>query len=450
MMACVIPANAQNDMRASKVNKNQVEQIKRGAYLARAANCAGCHSLDKTKPFAGGQPFATLFGTIYSSNITPDKDTGIGAWSDDDFIRALHNGIGKDGKHLSPIFPYTAFTKLSLDDVLAIKAYLLSLPPIRQNKPRSDLSFPLSQQFFLAGWKLLNFRPERWKPDITKSAEYNRGMYLTEGLAHCQQCHTPRNLTVGLDHKRAFGGANAAGWTAYNITSDQFSGVGDWTDEELVRYFKTGSLQFKATATGPMIDVIEHSLQHLTEPDLYAIVAFLRNVPAIHDEADRLPHSKWGTPSQEDIYLRRTVPVTNSTITASGAELYSGNCASCHSVDGSGDKDGYYPSMFHNTVVGAYDPRNLIMVILNGVQLHSHATPGSTDQEIFMPAFANKLNDAEIAILSNHITRQFGNFTIPLVTERQVNQVRKNESASTNETWSSIKSFFQRSWQRIF
>lgn len=444
-------AHAEENVRAlNKAQQTHSEKIERGAYLARAANCAGCHSPDKSKPFAGGQPFATPFGTIYSSNLTPDKETGIGEWNDEDFIRALHNGIGKNGEHLNPVFPYTSFSKLSHDDVLAIRAYIFSMPAIRQQKPENDLFFPLGQQFLLAGWKLLNFRPGRWKPDGTKNAEYNRGMYLAEGLAHCQQCHTPRSLTIGLDYNRAFAGSNSAGWTAYNITSDQLSGVGDWTDEELVRYFKTGAIQSKTTATGPMDDVIEHSLQHLTEPDLRAIVAYLRKVPAIHHEADSLPHFKWGGPSHQVIYLRGTEAVTNNTTTSNGAELYSGNCASCHSADGSGIKDDYAPSMFHNTIVGAHDPRNLIMVILNGVQRHSQATTDSTDREIFMPAFASKLNDAEIALLSNYITRQFGNFTIPLIIEKEVTQLRNNGSDETDELWSSIKSFFQTWWQRIF
>lgn len=441
-------ASAYAQKSASEVN---VEQIKRGEYLALAGNCMSCHTMDKNQPFAGGYPLVTQFGTIYGPNITPDKETGIGTWSDDDFIRAMHYGIGKKGQDLIPVFPFAAFTQLSRDDVLAIKAYLFSLPPIYKKTPDNDLLFPLSftpgLRIILAGWKLFNFTPKRWQPDTTKSAEYNRGMYLTEGLAHCQQCHTPRNFTMGFDRYRAFGGSQQAGWTAYNISSDQISGIGNWKDDELLRYFQTGSVPLKGTATDPMGDVIEHSLQNLTESDLRAIVTYLRSLPAVRDTDDLKPRFAWGQESQEEFSLRGTAPITNSIIATNGAELYSGNCASCHSANGSGIENGQYPSMFHNSTIGSRDPNNLIMVILKGTQRQNKATPDSPSQEVFMPGFADKLSNAEIALLSNYITRQFGNFTIPPITEEQVKQQRTRASQGTEGIWSSIKSFFRSLWQ---
>jgi len=402
------------DAASASTDDANADRIKRGEYLARAADCIACHTVDKAKPFAGGYPLATPFGTIYGPNITPDNETGIGTWTDEDFIRALHLGIGKHGEHLYPAFPYTAFTKLSRDDVLAIKAYLFSLPAIEQKTPENHLPFPLNQRPVLAGWKLFNFKPARWQADAGKSAEWNRGVYLVEGLAHCQECHTPRNITMGLNKKLAFGGARLGGWTAYNITPDAVSGVGGWKDQELVDYLKTGLVPGKASAGGGMAEAIEHSLQYLTDSDVKAIVTYLRSVPAIHDEEDLKPRYAWGSASQDEPDLRGIAPVSNSVVASGGAELFSGNCASCHAANGAGVVGGYYPSLFNNSVVGARDPSNLLMVILNGVQRN-----GKTE-ETFMPGFAAHLSDAQIATLSNYVLKQYGNTAAPTVTPEHV------------------------------
>ncbi|MGZ9711249.1 c-type cytochrome [Glaciimonas sp. GNP009] len=397
---------------------SSADQIKRGEYLALAADCIACHTVDKAKPFAGGYPLATPFGTIYGPNITPDKETGIGTWTDEEFIRALHLGIGKHGEHLYPAFPYTSFTKLSRDDVLAIKAYLFSLPAINQKTPENKLPFPLNQRELLAGWNLFNFTPGRWQPDPAKSVEWNRGVYLVEGLAHCQECHTPRNITMGVNSKLAFSGAQLGGWTAYNITPDAVSGVGGWKDAELVQYLQTGVVPDKASAGGGMAEAIEHSLQYLTDADVKAIVTYLRSVPAIHNEGDLKPRYAWGAPSQDDADLRGIALVSNSIVASGGAELFSGNCASCHSASGSGVVGGYYPSLFHNTVVGARDPSNLLMVILNGVSRNGKSN-GKSD-EAFMPGFAQHLTDPQIALLSNYVLKQYGNPDGATITADQV------------------------------
>lgn len=400
------------------------DQIKRGEYLTSAADCIACHTVDKAKPFAGGYPVATPFGTIYGPNITPDKETGIGAWTDEDFIRALHQGVGKQGEHLYPAFPYTSFTKLSRDDVLAIKAYLFSLPAINQKTPANQLPFPFNQRWSLAGWNLFNFTPGRWQPNPAQSVEWNRGVYLVEGLAHCQECHTPRNITMGVNKKLAFSGAQLGGWTAYNITSDAVSGVGGWNDKELVQYLQTGAVLDKASAGGGMAEAIAHSLQYLTDADVKAIVTYLRSVPAIHNEGDLKPRYAWGAASLDDTALRGVAPISNSIIASGGAELFSGNCATCHSASGSGVVGGYYPSLFHNTVVGARDPSNLLMVILNGVDRH-----GKID-EAFMPGFAAHLSDVQIATLSNYVLKQYGNPDVATVTPEQVKIQRQGGVAS--------------------
>lgn len=424
------------------------EQIKRGEYLTLAGNCKSCHTIDKTKPFAGGYPFLTPFGTVYGPNITPDPETGIGAWTDEEFVNAMRNGMGKNGKHLYPIFPYTAFSRLAHEDLLAIKAYLFSLPPVYQQEPENQFSFPLSlpfsQNFLLASWKYFNFTQEPWQVDSSKSAEYNRGMYLTEALAHCQRCHTPRNFTMGLDNERAFAGGSLDGWTAYNITSDHISGIGAWKDEELLRYFQTGTLEDKGAANGQMREVIEQSLQYLTEADLRAIIAYLRTRPAIRDAADQKARFHWGTKSEYDTALRGATPITNNTIASQGAELYSGNCASCHSSDGSGVNN-HYPSLLNSTTVGASNPNNLIKVILYGVQEPSDAP----DNEVLMPSFAQQLTDEQIAVLSNFVVQQYGNPNTPTITEQQVRLLRENRPSETPGVWSTIQTFFQKLWTRI-
>ncbi|HWX00334.1 cytochrome c [Collimonas sp.] len=400
------------------------DQIKRGEYLAKAADCIACHTVDPAKPFAGGYPLATPFGTIYGPNITADKETGIGDWSDDQFVRALHEGIDDEGKRLYPAFPYASFTKLSRDDVLAIKAYLFSLPPIQQKMPENKLPFPLNQRWLMAGWNLFNFTPGELKTDTAKSPEWNRGNYLVNGLAHCQECHTPRNLTMGLDLKRSFGGAQLGGWTAFNISPDPVSGVGGWKDEELVQYLKTGVVPGKASAAGGMAEAIEHSLQYLTDDDLKAIVTYLRSAPAVSDAADKKPRYAWGQPADDDAEIRGIAAVSVSSNASGGAELFSGNCASCHSASGSGVVGGYYPSLFNNSVVGARDPGNLLMVILNGVQRRG------AKEETFMPGFAGHLNDGQIAMLANYVVKQYGHADTPPITPEQVKVQRQGGPAS--------------------
>jgi mono/diheme cytochrome c family protein len=394
---------------------------KRGEYLALAGDCAACHTLDPAKPFAGGYPITTPAGVVYAPNITPDKETGIGSWTDGEFVRTMHEGIGKRGEHLYPAFPYDSYTLLSREDVLAIKAYLFSLKPIRQETPPNRLSFPFNQRWILAGWKLFNFYEGRFKPDPTRGADWNSGAYLVEALEHCGACHTPRNLTLGEDARRQFAGGDIGGWYAYNITSDATSGVGAWCDDELVRYLSTGSVAGKAAAAGGMAEAIDHSLSRLPARDIKAIVAYLRSVPPIHDPGDDRARFDRGAPARDDVALRGAQGISAANEASGGAELYSGNCASCHGVGGAGSVDGSYPSLLHESTVGSDNPNNLIMVMLNGVR--RDAGKG----EILMPGFAKRLRDDQIAALSNYIFTQFGDPNVA-VTAEQVAQFRQGEA----------------------
>ncbi|HEY1998578.1 MAG TPA: cytochrome c [Paraburkholderia sp.] len=374
--------------------------VKRGEYLARAGDCMACHTVDKSRPFAGGVPINTPFGTIYTPNLTPDPDTGIGQWSDADFQRAMHEGIGRGGERLYPAFPYAEYTRVTSTDVQAIRAYLNTLTPIHYTPPRNEMNFPFNQRWLMVFWNLFNFTEGRFVPDPKQRPEWNRGAYLVEGLAHCEECHTPRNILQGLKTTDRFSGATQAGWHAFNITPDRNSGVGNWSDDELMRYLSTGVAPGRANAAGPMGEVVADSTQYLTPEDLRSIVVYLRSVaPVIGGETH--PRDQWGKPAS-DVTAWRGTAMTG----VNGAQLFVANCASCHTWSGQGvgaSAPGAYPSLIHNTTVGASDASNLAMVILHGVQRTTQQA------DVLMPAFAGELSDDQVAAITNYVTRQFGN-----------------------------------------
>ena len=376
--------------------------VARGKYLALAADCGACHTADASKPMAGGVAVPTPFGLIYAPNITPEKASGIGAWSDNDFVRAMHQGIGKQGENLYPAFPYEAFTLLSRDDVLAIKAYLFSLKPIHNIVPANDLSFPFNQRWILWGWKLFNFRDARFHPETGRSAQWNRGAYLVEALEHCGTCHTPRNITLGLERDRNLAGGAAGAWDAFNITPDKTGGIGAWSDSEVFQYLATGATPGKAWAAGPMAEAVQNSLSQIDPDDLHAIIAYLRTQRPIATDEMREPRFAFGKPATYEFGLRGTTGLTADARPVSGAELYSANCASCHGVAGTGSQDGYFPPLVHNSALGAERPNNLLLVILDGVH---RRTP---HEDAFMAGFSD-LSDDQVISLANYLEQQFGN-----------------------------------------
>lgn len=376
----------------------EADAVARGEYLARAADCFACHTAPGGAPLAGGLPFPLPpFGTLYSSNITPDKETGIGGWSDEEFVTALHEGVGQDGEHLYPAFPYTAYTLMTRDDVLAIKAYLFSLEPVHAAPPDNDMMFPFNQRYLMWFWNLL-FKPEqRFRPNMEQTPAWNRGGYLVEALGHCGECHTPRNLLQGLDAGAKFAGALTGGWQAYNITSDRRVGIGAWSDDELAEYLSNGHAAGHGSASGPMAEALNDSLRFLTRDDIRAMVAYLKTVPPIRDS--------------EDVAVAQKPP---STITAGtqaphdlagdeglGLRVFEGACASCHQWDGSGVQSRYAALLGTR---GLNDPAaiNLTQVILHGAHLQS------PHGEVFMPAFGDGYSDTEIAAVVNYVTGRFG------------------------------------------
>lgn len=391
--------------------------VKRGEYLARAGDCMACHTADKSRPFAGGLPIGTPFGTLYTPNITPDPETGIGRWTDAEFLRAMQEGVGKQGEHLYPAFPYTEYTRVAERDLLAIRAYLNSLAPIRYTPPRNELSFPFNQRWLMFFWKLFNFHEGRFVPDPKQSPQWNRGAYLVEGLAHCEECHTPRNFMQGLESSDRFSGAVQAGWRAFNITPDKAGGIGNWSDEDIQHYLATGVAPGRANAAGPMADVVMDSTQYLTSDDLRSIGLYLRSLPPVSGGQTRA-RDQWGQPA-DDVKRLRGAQVKG----VDGAQLFVANCASCHNWTGQGiggTAPLAYPSLIHNSAVGSPDADNLAMVILHGVNRQTK------EAAVMMPGFGDELNDEQIAAVANYVTQHFGN-PKATVTAQDIATLRKRQ-----------------------
>ena len=374
--------------------------LARGEYLAKAADCTACHTVPGSgKPFAGGVAFVLPFGTIYSSNITADAATGIGSWSDDDFARAVREGVRKDGQRLYPAFPYTSYTQLSRGDVLAIKAYLFSLPKIAQSNKENSLSFPYNHRFLMGFWNAISFKSQRFTPDPAQSPQWNSGKYLAGALGHCGECHTPRNVAFGLDHGDELAGAELQGWRAYNITSDQLHGVGAWSNDDLVSYLTTGHADGRGLASGPMSEVVENSLRFLHPADAAALVAYLRTVPARRGE-DPITVDVDAAPAKAS---NSAAPGGDSAKADNpGLRLFEGACASCHQWNGKGQQTPY-ASLLGTRGVNDVHGANVTQIVLHGSGLRSQGP------NIFMPAFGDAYSDTEIAALTNYVIAHFGN-----------------------------------------
>ncbi|HEY1736867.1 MAG TPA: cytochrome c [Methylovirgula sp.] len=372
--------------------------IKRGEYLARAADCITCHTAPHGEAYAGGLPFKLPFGTIYSPNITPDKETGIGAWSDADFVRAIHRGVAKDGHMLYPAFPYASYALLTDDDALAIKAYLFSLAPVKAQAPANALIFPFNQTYLMRAWRLLFVPNHPMQADSGKSPNWNRGAYLVEALGHCGECHTPRNLLYGLDNGKKFSGAEIEGWMAYNISSDPHAGVGAWSDDQLASFLSQGHAPGRSAAAGAMAEAIDNSLRYLDREDIVAIVAYLRSVPA--QTSGEKSAVVLDPPAVKVSSAYSPAPHEN-TANSLGLHLYEGACASCHGWNGTGLERPQAALLGNHT---ANDPKatNLIQVMLNGANL------ATSHGAAFMPAFKDAYSDPELAALGNYVVAHFG------------------------------------------
>src|SRR5271168_252951 len=367
-----------------------------GEYLTKAADCVACHTAPGGRPFAGGRAFQLPFGTIYAPNITPDRETGLGAWSDAEFVRAVRSGVGRHGEDLYPALPYTSYALLSNDDVLAIRAYLATLAPVATRAPANALAFPFNQRYIMRGWKLLFLDSKPFEPDPARGVAWNRGAYLVNGVAHCGECHTPRNLMFARKQHEALSGGVVDAWKAWNITPDKETGIGLWTDAELVSYLSAGYAPGHGAASGSMRQAIDLSLSQLPVTDIVAIVTYLRSV----------------TPRRADA-AAAVMPVSAAMKTSTawspggeasggtGRRIFEGACASCHGWNGNGQQTA------RAALAGSHavnDPRgaNLIRVILEGTSTPDHAAATA------MPSFGAAYTDAEIAAVANYAIAHFG------------------------------------------
>jgi mono/diheme cytochrome c family protein len=375
------------------------DTVARGEALAIAADCASCHTADPAKPFAGGKRIDTPFGAIYSPNLTPDLETGLRAWSDEDFYRALHYGVDPDGSRYFPAFPYPHFTKMIRGDVLAIRAYLATLTPFRNTPPAPELRWPLKYRVLMRAWNFLFFRPGLFEPNQQKSAEWNRGGYLVEGVAHCGACHTPKNLFGADQRGRAYSGGRVQGWFAPRLDGAERSGLKSWSAEDIVEYLQSGR-NARSHAGGLMAEVVVGSTSKMSDADIRVIAVYLKDLPAGAPEA--------------------AVPPAPQAELAAGAAIYARSCIACHEADGSGAPR-IYPPLPGNANLQAADPSSTLRVILDGAQTVTTPRAPNTGS---MPAYARQMTDQQIADVANYIRNSWGN-AAPIVTPAQVRKARR-------------------------
>jgi mono/diheme cytochrome c family protein len=395
MVLCT--ALARNEARAEPA----ADMVARGKTLTDAADCASCHTADPAKPFAGGKRIDTPFGGIYSPNLTPDRDTGIGAWSDDEFYRALHYGVARDGSRYYPAFPYTNFTKLIRDDVLAIRAFLDTQAPVRNTRPPPELRWPLNYRVLMRVWNWLFFQPGIFLPDQQKSAEWNRGGYLVEGASHCGACHTPKNILGADKRDRLYGGGLVQGWFAPRLDSAPRSGLKSWSSDDIVEYLQSGR-NGRSHAGKLMAEVVVNSTSKMSDADIRAIAVYLKDLPAGAPEPVVTP------PPAADM--------------ATGAAIYTHSCIACHEADGSGAPR-IYPPLPGNANLQSANASSILRIILDGAQTVTTPrapNPGS------MPAYAAKLTDQEIADVATYIRNAWGN-AAPTVTPGEVKKARREK-----------------------
>lgn len=383
--------------------------IAHGEQVAIASDCQACHTAPGSKTaYSGGYAIASPMGAIYATNITPSAQ-GIGQYSEAQFAKAIRQGIRADGAHLYPAMPYTSYHLMTDEDVHALYAYFMhGVKPVDQANTETKLPFPFNMRFSMGMWNAVFGSTEGFKIDSSKSAEWNRGNYLVNGLAHCDTCHTPRNFMMAEKHDQPLAGAPLGSWYAPNITSDPISGIGGWSDDELVSYLKTGRAIGKNQAAGGMAEAVEHSLQYLPDSDLRSIAVYLKQTAPIRDPGETTAAYQYGHPVSVEQEVRGQSVNNAYNALDSGAKLFSGNCASCHQPDGSGSPNQAYPSLFHNTATGMIRPDNLVSAILFGVRRTTK------DHDVLMPAFSSptyvdQLTDQQIADISNYVLHNYGN-----------------------------------------
>ncbi len=364
--------------------------VEQGAYLAKAGNCQTCHTVEDAAAYAGGLPFHTPFGVLYSTNITPDPNTGIGKWSFEDFHASMKHGVRPDGSHLYPAFPYTDFAKLSDADIASLYLYLQTIEPVEQAAPENELAFPYNQRALLAGWKALYHDPAAFRPEDAQSEQWNRGAYLVEAAGHCGACHTPRNALGAENESLALTGGSYLDrvrfgyyrpWSGVNLTGHE-AGLAAWSEADIVDYLRDG-ISGNAIVHGPMREVVMNSTSQLSDEDLQAMAVYLKSLPA-------RAQPKGPRPDHDTL--------------AEGEVVYTVHCGSCHLPSGEGDA-GLGVSLLGNPIVQASDPASLLNVILYGPHLPQRLV---TDRSK-MKMFGKRLSNADIAAVASYVREEFGN-----------------------------------------
>jgi mono/diheme cytochrome c family protein len=378
--------------------------VARGEYLARAGDCIACHTAPEGRIFAGGRAMLTPFGTLYTSNITPDPDTGIGKWTADDFYKTMHSGRFPDGGLIYPAMPFASYTKVTRADSDAIFAYLKSIPAVNQKDRPHELRFPYDNRQLILGWRTLYFREGEYKPDPTKSAEWNRGAYLVEGLGHCGMCHSPINALGGTSQSDAFKGGliPMQNWYAPSLTSNREAGLGEWSLKDITDLLQIG-ISMRGVVYGPMAEVVHNSLQYLNDEDSKAMAVYLKGIAGPQPPA---PSS--ALPSSE-----------SSLLVSLGKTVYDARCASCHGAQGEG-KPPHWPPLANNQSIEMESAVNPIRMVLNGG--YPPGTAGNP-KPYGMPPFAGLLSDNEVAAVVSYIRTAWGNRGAP-VSAREANELR--------------------------
>jgi len=386
--------------RADASDPQEFTEIERGRYLAITSDCASCHTVPGGKPFAGGRPIETPFGNIVAPNITPDLETGIGAWSEEAFDAAVRKGVRPNGARLYPAMPYNAYTKMSRDDVDAIRAYLNSVDPVSNAVIANTLPFPFNIRATMRVWDELYFKAGEFKPDPAKSAEWNRGAFLVDGPAHCGACHTPKTFLGGDRTDQYLQGSYLQGWSAPDITNDKHTGLGEWSAEDVASYLKTGHNRISA-ATGPMAEAVSLSTSHMTDEDTRAIAAYLKSLPGKASIETPLP--------------------ANSATMSAGNAIYRDQCSACHGIEGKGVAR-LFPSVAGSSMVRSNDPTTAIRIVLRGARsVGTRAEPTAPG----MPSYGWQLDDGQVAAVLNYIRNSWGG-AAPAIDAKDVSRVRSD------------------------
>lgn len=384
-------------------------RVERGRYLAVAGDCAACHTQAGKTPFSGGVPIASPLGTIYSTNITPSTGAGIGSYTQEEFSRALRRGVRADGSHLYPAMPYTAYAKLSDADTADLYAYFMhGVKADDTAPPKTQLPFPFNLRLSMALWNTLFLDTDVYRPDASRSAEWNRGAYLAQGLAHCGTCHTPRNFLMAEKPELYLQGGSLGTWYAPDITP----GKAGWDHASLVDYLRTGHAKNGATAGGPMLEAIDKSFSKMAPQDIRAIATYLADVPG-------LAHGT--TPASAPVPVSAVAAGDVAEMAGAigkGERLYRNNCASCHQAGGEGMRG--LPALRAHTVLRYPSADNVAMAILEGVW---------PEEGQGMPGFAAELSDSDIAEVSNYAMAAFGNSAVRIDAAR-VAELRQGGAAS--------------------